>query len=197
MTDTAPARPIDVPVHDLADQSVELVRRWLAESAKIPADASASQLAGLLKDPRGLPFTVGFIDGVIRPEDASVAARNFAELAKDVPAFLPWHLRVGVRIGAAVGLVLPRLVIPIVRRALRSMVGHLIVDARDRRLGRAIAKIRQRGVRLNINLLGEAVLGEREAARRLAGTHELLARPDVDNVSIKVSSTFAPHSVWA
>ncbi|MCW2840131.1 MAG: 1-pyrroline-5-carboxylate dehydrogenase [Aeromicrobium sp.] len=189
--------PTDAAHHDLADETVALVRRWLTESAKIPADASASQLAGLLKDPRGLPFTVGFIDGVIRPEDASVAARNFAELAKDIPAFLPWHLRTGVRIGAAVGLVVPGLVIPVVRRALRSLVGHLIVDARDRRLGRAIAKIKQRGVRLNLNLLGEAVLGEREAARRLDGTHELLARPDVDYVSIKVSSTVAPHSVWA
>jgi RHH-type proline utilization regulon transcriptional repressor/proline dehydrogenase/delta 1-pyrroline-5-carboxylate dehydrogenase len=195
MTDIA--RPIDAPAPDLADDTIALVRRWLTESAEIPADSSATQLAGLLKDPRGLPFTVGFIDGVIRPEDASVAARNFAELAKDVPAFLPWHLRLGVRVGAAVGLVLPGLVIPIVRRALRSMVGHLIVDARDRQLGQAIATIKQRGVRLNLNLLGEAVLGEREAARRLQGTHELLARPDVDYVSIKVSATVAPHSVWA
>ncbi len=198
MTSTVdPALSIDPADLELADETIALVRRWLTEAARIPTDASASQLAGVLKDPRGLPFTVGFIDGVIRPEDASVAARNFAELAKDVPAFLPWHLRAAVRVGATVGLVLPRLVIPVVRRALRSMVGHLIVDARDRRLGRAIARIRRRGVRLNINLLGEAVLGEREAARRLEGTHELLARPDVDYVSIKVSSTVAPHSAWA
>jgi RHH-type proline utilization regulon transcriptional repressor/proline dehydrogenase/delta 1-pyrroline-5-carboxylate dehydrogenase len=197
MTHPADATPPLESVHDLADESVALVRRWLADAAQVPADASAAQLAGLLKDPRGLPFTVGFIDGVIRPEDDAVAARNFAALAKDVPAFLPWHLRVGVRIGAAVGRVVPGLVIPIVRRALRSMVGHLIVDARDRRLGRAIDTIRRRGVRLNLNLLGEAVLGEHEAARRLKGTHELLARDDVDYVSIKVSSTVAPHSVWA
>ena len=50
---------------------------------------------------------------------------------------------------------------------------------------------RQRDVRLNINLLGEAVLGEAEAGRRLAGTHRLLARHDVDYVSIKVSATVA------
>ncbi len=50
---------------------------------------------------------------------------------------------------------------------------------------------------MNINLLGEAVLGQREAARRLAGTEQLLARPDVDYVSIKVSATVPPHSPWA
>ncbi|MDX6449784.1 MAG: polyisoprenyl-phosphate glycosyltransferase, partial [Gaiellaceae bacterium] len=42
-----------------------------------------------------------------------------------------------------------------------------------------------------------AVLGEREATRRLSGTHDLLARDDVDYVSIKVSATVAPHSPWA
>jgi RHH-type proline utilization regulon transcriptional repressor/proline dehydrogenase/delta 1-pyrroline-5-carboxylate dehydrogenase len=181
----------------LADETIALVRRWLASSAEVPPDRAATQLAGVLKDPKGLPFTVGFIDGVIRPEDPRVAARNFATLARDVPSFLPWHLRTAVRLGGAAGLVAPRLVIPLVRRALRSMVGHLIVDATDERLGKAIAKIRRRGARLNINLLGEAVLGDLEAARRLKGTHELLARPDVDYVSIKVSSTIGPHSAWA
>lgn len=182
---------------ELADETIALVRRWLASSAEVPPDRAGTQLAGVLKDPRGLPFTVGFIDGVIRPEDPRVAARNFATLARDVPAFLPWHLRTAVRVGGAAGLIVPRLVIPLVRRALRSMVGHLIVDATDARLGRAIAKIRRRGARLNVNLLGEAVLGDQEAARRLEGTHELLARPDVDYVSIKVSSTIGPHSAWA
>jgi len=183
--------------HDLADETIALVRHWLTESAKVPADKAATHLAGVLKDPRGLPFTVAFIDGVIRPEDPRVAAQRFAALSHDVPTFLPWHLRAAVRVGGAAGLVAPRLVIPLVRRALRSMVGHLIVDASDAKLSRAIAKIRKRGVRLNVNLLGETVLGDKEAARRLKGTHELLARPDVDYVSIKVSSTIGPHSAWA
>jgi RHH-type proline utilization regulon transcriptional repressor/proline dehydrogenase/delta 1-pyrroline-5-carboxylate dehydrogenase len=193
MTSTA----LHTDSQQLADETITLVRHWLDESAKVPTDKAARRLAGVLKDPKGLPFTVGFIDGVIRPEDSRVAARNFADLAKDAPSFLPWHLRAAVRLGGAAGLVFPRLVIPLVRRVLRSMVGHLIVDATDARLGKAIAKIRRRGMRLNVNLLGEAVLGNNEAARRLAGTHALLARPDVDYVSIKVSSTVAPHSVWA
>jgi len=182
---------------ELTAETVQLVRRWLNESASIPVDKAGAQLAGLLKDPRGLPFAVGFIDGVIRPEDADVAARNFADLARDVPRFLPWHLRSAVRLGGAVAPIAPRLVVPLAQRALRSMVGHLIVDASDKRLGRTIAKIRRTGVGLNVNLLGEAVLGEREAARRLAGTIKLLSRDDVDYVSIKVSSTVAPHSPWA
>ncbi|MBO9522571.1 MAG: bifunctional proline dehydrogenase/L-glutamate gamma-semialdehyde dehydrogenase [Nocardioidaceae bacterium] len=205
-TTTHPA-PHSLPAYDdpagldeltaLAPEVEATVRRWLDVSSSVAPDKSAQRLAGILKDPRGLGFTVGFIDGVVRPEDQRIAAHNLAELARDVPAFLPWWQRFAVRLGAVVGLVAPWLVIPVVRRTLRGMVGHLLVNAEDRQLGRTIAKLRGNGTRLNLNLLGESVLGEREAARRLKGTHRLLARDDVDYVSIKVSSTVAPHSPWA
>ncbi|MCU1530547.1 MAG: aldehyde dehydrogenase family protein [Arthrobacter sp.] len=181
----------------LAEDTIGLVRHWLVEAAKVPVDASAEQLAGVLKDPNGLDFTVGFVDGVVRPEDLQVAARNLAALAPKVPAFLPWYMRSAVRLGGTMAPVLPQVVIPVARHVLRKMVGHLIVDATDTKLGPAIAKIRKDGIKLNVNLLGEAVRGEHEASRRLEGTHTLLSRPDVHYVSIKVSSTVAPHSAWA
>ena len=70
------------------------------------------------------------VNGVVRPEDLKVAARNLAALAPKVPAFLPWHMRSAVRLGGTMAPVLPNVVIPIARRVLREMVGHLIVDAR-------------------------------------------------------------------
>src|SRR5690606_33814395 len=137
--------------------------------------------------------------GVIRPEDPRVAAKRLGQLAREVPAFLPWHLRAGLRLAAVGPAAAPALVIPVVRRALRGLVRHLVIDATPARLGRAIAGLRERadGSRLNINLLGEAVLGEREASRRLARTTALLDRDDVDYVSIKVSAVVGPHSPWA
>jgi len=200
VTKAATPQTVDVDVPQakaLADEAVALVRHWLTEAAKVPVDASAEQLAGVLKDPNGLDFTVGFVDGVVRPEDLNVAARNLAKLAPKVPAFLPWYMRSAVALGGTMAPAMPQVVIPIARKVLREMVGHLIVDATDAKLGPAIAKIKKDGIKLNVNLLGEAVLGEHEASRRLEGTHTLLARPDVDYVSIKVSSTVAPHSAWA
>ncbi|SMG26573.1 bifunctional proline dehydrogenase/L-glutamate gamma-semialdehyde dehydrogenase [Agreia pratensis] len=195
-TRSRPESPTDLPTPEAV---TALVRRWLTEAAAIPADASAQRLAGVLKDPKGLDFTVGFVDGVVRPEDLGVAARNLRALAPDVPAFLPWYLKSAVRLGGMAAPIAPAIAIPIARKVLRGMVGHLIIDATDARLGSAIAKLRSHGegTKLNVNLLGEAVLGEAEAARRLEGTHRLLARDDVDYVSIKVSSTVAPHSAWA
>lgn len=187
----------DVRPQDLAARAVDLVRHWLAEAAKVPVDSSAEQLAAVLKDPNGLEFTVGFVDGVVRPEDFSVAAANLRRLATKTPAFLPWYMRFAVTLGGMLATVLPNLVIPLARKVLRMMVSHLIIDASEATLGKSIAKIKTEGVNLNVNLLGEAILGEGEAARRLAGTAELLTRDDVDYVSIKVSSTVAPHNHWA
>ncbi|MGH3654186.1 bifunctional proline dehydrogenase/L-glutamate gamma-semialdehyde dehydrogenase [Glutamicibacter sp.] len=192
----ANGNPLTSPA-ELADDVIRLVRRWLTEASEYPVDAAAARLAGVLKDPKGLDFTVGFVDGVIRPEDLNVAAANLKQLAPMVPGFLPWYMRKAVAVGGAMAPVLPQVVVPIARKVLREMVGHLIIDASDAKLGGAITKIKREGVDLNVNLLGEAILGEGEAERRLGGTIKLLERDDVDYVSIKVSSTVAPHNHWA
>ena len=183
----------------LADESVDLVRRWIdpANPAKQRTDPAAKRLAHLLKDPTGLDFTIGFVDRVIRPDDTRVAAHNLRALASRTPKFLPLHLRALVKLGAFFSVLLPGLVVGVAGWSLRRMVGHLIIDARPKELGKAIAKLRADGDRLNLNLLGEAVLGDGEAARRLAGTRELLERDDVDYVSIKVSAVASQLSMWA
>ncbi|MDQ0642711.1 bifunctional proline dehydrogenase/L-glutamate gamma-semialdehyde dehydrogenase [Microbacterium murale] len=203
MTDVTSAPTEQAPtgqteIAELADDAIALVQRWLIESRDVPTDTSAARLAGVLSDPNGLDFTVGFVDGVVRPEDLKVAAHNLRDLVPLTPKFLPAALRGLIGLGGALAPAFPGIVVPISRRVLRGMVRHLIVDATDAKLGKAIRRIRSDdGVHLNINLLGEAILGEEEAARRLAGTRRLLERDDVDYVSIKVSSTVAPHSPWA
>jgi RHH-type proline utilization regulon transcriptional repressor/proline dehydrogenase/delta 1-pyrroline-5-carboxylate dehydrogenase len=185
------------PVKDLGPEAVALVQKWLAHSTTIPTDVAAGRLAGVLKDPNGLDFTVGFVDGVMRPDDLMVAGYNLQRVAKKAPAFLPWYMRGAIRLGGVMGPVLPWVVIPVARRVLRDMVGHLVVDATPEKLGPAIAALKESGHRLNINLLGEAVLGETEARHRLDGTRRLLERDDVDYVSIKVSSIASQLSMWA
>jgi len=205
----ADARP-DGTEDDLAQRAIELVQAWLQASEARDAipeaakrDPAAERLAGLLQDPVGLDFAVGFVDGVARPQDVYVAAKNLHLLGSSIPRFLPWYQRWAIGIGGAIAPAVPWIVIPIARRVLRSMVGHLIVDATPARLGKAIDALRNGPaaagghIRLNLNLLGEAVLGENEADARLQGTRELLERDDVDYVSIKVSSVASQLSMWA
>ncbi|MDO9590874.1 MAG: bifunctional proline dehydrogenase/L-glutamate gamma-semialdehyde dehydrogenase, partial [Microcella sp.] len=75
--------------------------------------------------------------------------------------------------------------------------GHLVIDATPSRLGRTLSTLSAEGDRLNINLLGEAVLGDAEADRRLGGITDLVKRADVDYVSVKVSAIVSQLSMWA
>ncbi|MGZ0712491.1 bifunctional proline dehydrogenase/L-glutamate gamma-semialdehyde dehydrogenase (plasmid) [Coraliomargarita sp. W4R53] len=184
-------------LEDLVARSVMLARRWVDEAALEEVDPAAERLAGVLKDPKGLPFTLGFVDGVMRPESHIAAASQLHRIAPLVPDFLPWYLRGAVRAGGAVAPVIATPTVPIARRVLREMVGHLIVDARPAKLSPALVKIRESGATINLNLLGEAVLGEQEAKRRLDGIHELIRRDDVDYVSVKVSAIISHVSMWA
>ena len=113
------------------------------------------------------------------------------------PATISALDRAQIKAGSALAPVAPQVVVPAARARLRSMVGHMIVDARPEHLGKAVATLTADGHRLNINLLGEAVLGDEEADRHLERTHELLARDDVDYVSIKASSIASQINLWA
>jgi RHH-type proline utilization regulon transcriptional repressor/proline dehydrogenase/delta 1-pyrroline-5-carboxylate dehydrogenase len=192
---TVDSRPAKLT--DLADETITTVRRWLRESSTVAPDKSAERLAGVLKDPLGLDFTLGFVDRVVRPEDLKVAARNLERLSRSIPSFLPWYLRLAILFGGGFAPLLPWLIVPLSRRVLRGMVSHLVIDASPAQLDKTLSRLRRQHIRLNLNLLGEAVLGNEESDRRLRGTRELLERDDVDYVSIKVSSVAAQLSMWA
>jgi len=187
----------DQKAASLSDRAVQLAQRWIIEASEAEVDPSAARLADVLQDENGLPFTLGFVDGVMRPESLTAAAAQLQRIAPIVPEFLPWYLRGAVRVGGGIAPALPAPVVPIARRVLREMVGHLVVDARPAKLEATVAKLRESGARLNLNLLGEAVLGEDEAKRRLDGIHDLIRRDDVDYVSVKVSSVMSHLSMWA
>jgi RHH-type transcriptional regulator, proline utilization regulon repressor / proline dehydrogenase / delta 1-pyrroline-5-carboxylate dehydrogenase len=187
----------------LADEAVDLVLRWLdvAGAAETRGDRRTTRrLHRLVDDPAGVAFTMQFVDRVIRPDDDAVAAHQLHELAgrgAPLPRFLSPPDRVLLRAGAELAPRLPRLVMPLARRRMRQIVGHLVVDAHGAAMDRHLGERRAEGFDLNVNLLGEAVLGEREAQRRLQATIDLLADEHVDYVSVKISGIASQLQHWA
>ncbi|WP_242623165.1 proline dehydrogenase family protein [Pseudonocardia sediminis] len=185
----------------LVGRAVARVERWIRSTeAEGGGDGGPSaRLAALMHDPAGVDFTMAFVDRVARPTDDRVAARELARLAgagSTIPRFVSGADRALVRLGAVLAPRLPHVVVPLARRRLRALVGHLVVDAGGRSLRRRLAAARGDGFRLNLNLLGEAVLGDGEADRRLERTIALLRRDDVDYVSVKASSVASQLVPW-
>ncbi|HLR56541.1 MAG TPA: proline dehydrogenase family protein, partial [Beutenbergiaceae bacterium] len=183
-------------IEHLSNRASALARMWATAATGGRERRAAQQLADLVADPGGLDFAVEFVDRVARPEDPTAAARALGSLDTRNATFLSALDRRLLRAGRALAPHLPKLVVPAARRRLRALVGHLIVDADEESLTRHIASMLATGYRLNLNLLGEAVLGEREARSRTNRTIALLQRPDVDYVSVKVSSLVSQINPW-
>ena len=180
----------------LGERAIIRARRWADESAHEPTPQSAKLLSRILSDPDGLTFTTRFVDDVVRPADLDVASAALQRLSAGRKNFLPPALAAAMGLGATASRLAPRTVTTVARRVFREIVGDLVVDATDKGLGPALARLRTGGHRLNVNLLGEAVLGEKEATHRLAEVSRLVTREDVDYVSIKVSAVTGPHNPW-
>jgi len=186
----------------LADPTVALVASWLqqATTRETPGDRrSMKQLHGLVADPDGVLFAMRFVDRVLRSDSDRVAAGQLAAViaTTPLPAFLSPIDRAMLRAGSRLAPLLPRIVMPMARRRMRSLVGHLVAPAEPTKLAAHLRGRRGAGFALNVNLLGEAVLGEREAQRRLDELLALVDQPDVDYVSVKISAVASQLNHWA
>ena len=191
----------DAPSDLLVDEAIERVERWL-DAAGVSVSRrerlASRRLATMVSDRPGTAFAMRFVDRVIRSEDQFVSAGQLASLVADaeLPGFLSWSDRWLLRVGAWLGQRAPRVVMPLARRRMRSLVGHLVVDADPGRLGAHLRARSRAGFSLNVNMLGEAVLGDAEAARRHREVLETLAQPHVDYVSVKVSAVVSQLNPW-
>ncbi len=184
----------------LAAEAIELVRVWLtaARDGDGRENRTGRALRDLVGDPGGVRFAMRLVDRVMRPQDNRTAAEQLGALvdASPLPPFVSGLNRWGLRMGARLAPLLPAIVMPLARWRLRSHVRHLVVDARPGPLQRHVRPLRDSGFALNLNMLGEAVLGEAEAERRLRGICELIERGEVDYVSVKLSSIASQLNYW-
>ncbi|MEN3272298.1 MAG: RHH-type transcriptional regulator, proline utilization regulon repressor / proline dehydrogenase, partial [Actinomycetota bacterium] len=178
------------------ERAVELAERLLATSS---TDRAQWRFARLVADESGKRLAIGFADQVLRIRDDARAAARFRSLLAEhgAPAFAGVTDRALLRVGAGASRLAPTLVMPLVRRRIRSETSNVIISAHDPELREHIAARRAAGMHLNVNLLGEAILGEDEAANRLQATIELAQRDDVDYVSVKLSAICSQLNVVA
>ena len=71
---------------------------------------------------------------------------------------------------------------------------NVILPAERDMLTRHLEQRRLEGVRMNVNFLGEALLGEQEARRRLKAYLKALQYPEIEVISVKISTIFSQIS---
>ena len=157
------------------------------------------RLAGVVHDAQLRALTFALTDEVLRFDDDVRAALRFRAIVDEigVPKALGVVDRLLLRCGAALSRPLPRLVMPMVRARIVRESNGVVLSADDPAFARHVERRRGGGFRLNVNVLGEAILSDAEADARMEQLLERIARPDVSYVSLKISSVVANLDVLA
>ena len=124
------------------------------------------RLGRLVADPASRAFVQSLTDQVPRIGDPRRAAARFHDLVTrhGVPEVAGPSDRLALAAGARVAPVAPRPVMALVTRRLRREAAGVILPGEDPGLARHLARRTRAGYDQNVNPLGEAVLGEDEAA---------------------------------
>jgi len=181
---------------EIGERSIELARivLGLLECFKTPRDAEQAEvLAGMMRDPRGQVFTTLLADRAYRSRSRKRTVEQARYLLERLgaPEYLGTLDRLSLAALRRVGTWLPSLSGTAMLNHIRQETTAFILPAAEEQLNEYLQQRRAAGIRVNINHLGEAVLGEDEAARRVAGYVELLESPQVSTISVKISSIFS------
>lgn len=184
----------------LSDQAIELAAEILQasrdrETAK--EKSRSAMMARMMKDDAGKKFTIAMADQVLRMKGPTRAASRMSQLVEQygVPKYFTGFDQLALKAGTSMADWFPNLIMPQVKKKVRSDSEHVIISAEEKEFKKYLADRKQENIRVNFNQLGEAVLGDHEADRRLRDNIERLKNPGVDYISIKLSAIVSQISL--
>ncbi|HRF01272.1 MAG TPA: proline dehydrogenase family protein [Pirellulaceae bacterium] len=185
---------------ELTERAIRLAAELLEASRRRETAAErerSARMARMIEDEPGKRFTIALADQVLRVEEPRRAAQRLSALLAQygTPRYLSWLDRRTIEAGAAAARLAPGLVMPAITSRVRKDSNHVIVPAEDGPLDSYLSERRSGGIRVNFNQLGEAVLGEAEALRRLETYRNRLLEPRIDYLSVKLSAVASQISL--
>ncbi|MBT8037913.1 MAG: bifunctional proline dehydrogenase/L-glutamate gamma-semialdehyde dehydrogenase [Verrucomicrobiae bacterium] len=186
----------------VADLAVELAGEILSvanENQKVSERYQGWKMARMMHDPMGKTLTLAMADQVFRSPTDSRSASQFRYLVGEygVPSYLPLHEQVAMRMGVISSAVAPDVVMPAITWKMRGESSEVILPSEDDQLIPHLKKRKKQGIRMNINQLGEAILGEEEAGKRMDQVVARLESPDCEYISVKISAIFSQINLVA
>ncbi len=152
-----------------------------------------AELSRMMRDPAGKVFTTSMTDQCFRSHRHSRVADQLVYLLNQfgIPKYLGLSKRFSLGVFQLFGRAFSWLLVPMATFTLRKATARVILPGEKEALKKHMAKRRMQGVRLNINHLGEAILGEEEAKKRLSVYLQDLSSEEIEYVSVKISTIYS------
>ena len=186
-------------VQSLANVAMVLARQIQTRAKQLQTPAERRQQAELdrmVQHPRDKATLMQLTDQAFRSETAARAADQLVHIldVQGIPRFFSPVERTMLRGFQSFGGYLPGVAVPLVKEKMRHETANVILPAEMEMLQKHLTERRREGVRMNVNFLGEAVLGEREAQRRLESYLVALQYPEIECLSVKISTLYSQIS---
>ncbi len=183
----------DSPLDPTIQKSL-LVARTLQQRAhelQTPEERKQqTELDRMIQNPSDKATLTAMTDQAFRSRSAARSADQLVHIldVQGVPRFFSPLERTLLHGFQSFGDYLPGVTIPMVKEKMRRETANVIIPAESEVLCQHLAMRRQEGVRMNVNFLGEAILGEEEAGRRLQQYLDALRLDEIEVMSIKIST---------
>ncbi len=180
-------------IADRKDKAIELAALMLTEAKKIETAKEKkiqTQLAKMMEDEKGKSFLIQMTDQSFRSENPTRVINQIKFLSDKYgsPKFLNPLERFGMKIVRYLGCFFPSFFTYLTKYMIREQTSQVILPGESQKLIPHIKTRKKQGVRVNLNRLGEAILGEEEALKRLKIYLNDLAKPEIDYISVKIST---------
>ena len=165
-----------------AQKGAYLARRLQERAAHLQTPQEKKQqteLERMVQSPHDRATLTQLTDQAFRSASAARAADQLTHIldVQGVPRFFTAVERTMLRGFQSFGSYLPGVAVPLVKDKMREETANVILPAERELLTRHLEARRRSGVRMNVNFLGEALLGEGEAEARLESYLEALQLP--------------------
>lgn len=165
----------------------------LQESNRLATKAQKKRqdlLARLVLDKEGKVLFTEIADQAFRCQSPKRAVNQIVFLLNTygIPSFLSKIEQIAVKALSFTMPIFPKASFFLVKKLVRAHTRHVILDDDFESLKAHIKKRKTQGIEVNVNFIGEAVLGEEEAQKRLELYTKALRSGAITALSIKVST---------
>lgn len=189
--------------HDeLVEKAVALARALQERAAELQTPAERRQQAELdrmLQTAADKVTLVQLTDQAFRCRAESRTAEHLTHIldVQGVPRFFSPLDRALLRGFQTFGGWLPGVSVPLVKEHMQHETANVVLPAETELLQEHLGARYLDGVRMNLNFLGESLLGEEEATHRLEKYLAALQLPEVEVLSVKISTLYSQISALA
>jgi RHH-type proline utilization regulon transcriptional repressor/proline dehydrogenase/delta 1-pyrroline-5-carboxylate dehydrogenase len=151
------------------------------------------ELERMMEGPQDRATLMQMTDQAFRSMKPKRVANQLVHIldVQGIPRFFSLVDRAMLKGFQSFGAHLPGVSIPMVKSKMREETANVVLPAETDHLVQHLAKRKAGGLRMNVNYLGEALLGERDARARLDTYLAALQLPEIDCISVKVSTVYS------